>query len=853
MADAFDKTYGAIAYNGITLKDGTSYTFSDEKSVRRWISNHGDFPKDATIGGGFGTYGETIERFHVAEAAESTKNADPIVVKLEDTYKPKVIGDAPASSGQNKSEDDRLPAASSSSNTTNTSGERRENLNEFSSPSMRQSNPLSEFSSSTYKLSLYSITPEAYNSYHAKGKWDKKDLLLIVQSGGILNTPDGNLESKRASGFELDYFIDNLEIETATAGAETGGVSNQLNFKFQVFEPYGITFPTKLVANQVKIQQNTQMKRDVKQQIEALQGHMLLTIRFYGYDENGALVDSSKYNDGSYSKTDAQAAFERSFPIVINKFNFSISNKVTVYDINAKLVNEQVATGIKRGTMPVNVEITAETVSEAIGGPNVDSTNGLLDQLNKLQKKLVEDEKQEFPDEYDVVYDEISGIENALIVDKSLNKDKVPMVHVNNAGQVNDRTASQARAQVMRKKRTISFGNGIPIVQAMDQILSQSSYVTDALTFKDSEEPEPVSEDEESYTSNPNPKTLAWYIIVPKTEITNYDRLRNDYAYKITYVIKRYEVPYVRSLSHKYVPKYYGPHKRYNYWYTGQNSEVLSYEQTYNLLYFNASALSSEGATAKTKDGAPNAAMPGQNADPTSLMSGAFEAANSVKTFLYSPGDQLKAKISVLGDPDFLMPATSGTVSEILRKWYGPDFTINPNSGQVFIEIVFQQVEDYNDAGILKPNNDITFWDYPNDLKTLIKGMVYMVTKVTSRFSKGKFTQDFKTVIPNFNDMQISGTQSSQDKKAPSTEATAPSREVSITPEQQAEDSRMQETESAREVDRLAKRYPAPQQADDDADPSGSGDGAAIMKVAKPASEGERESSVSGYFKKLFR
>jgi hypothetical protein len=28
--------------------------------------------------------------------------------------------------------------------------------------------------------------------------------------------------------------------------------------------------------------------------------------------------------------------------------------------------------------------------------------------------------------------------------------------------------------------------------------------------------------------------------------------------------------------------------------------------------------------------------------------------------------------------------------------------------------------------------------------------MVYMVTKVTSRFSKGMFTQDFKTILPNF-------------------------------------------------------------------------------------------------------
>ncbi len=757
---------------------------------------------------------------------------------------------------ENKSQDDFSENRKSTPPNKAASGERVEQLNNFSSPSLRLHNPLSDFSSSTYKLSLYSITPEAYNNYYQKGKWDKKDLYLIVQSGGILNTSDSKLESKRAAGFELDYFIDNLEIETATAGQETGGVSNQLNFKFQVFEPYGITFPTKLVANQVKIQQMTSMKRTVKQQIEALQGHFLLTIRFYGYDENGALGNSSKYNDGSFAKTDEQAAFERSFPIVINKFNFSISNKVTVYDINAKLVNEQVSTGIKRGVLPVIGDIVAETVGEALGGENNPGTNGLFDKLNKLQKDLVKSGKQRYPDLYSVSFDPSSGIEKAKIVEQNTNKDKVPMLKVTTADEVNDRSSSKPESQIVQKKRVISLGNGIPIVQAVDQIISQSSYVTDALLFKDSEEAEPVTDGEENYSKNPNPKTLAWYIVVPKTEIYDYDDLRNDYAYKITYVIKRYEVPYIRSLSHKYVPKYYGPHKRYNYWYTGHNTEVLSYEQQYNLLYFNASALSSESATENTKDSSPNKAMPGQVADPTSLAAGAFEAANSIKTFLYSPGDQLKARISILGDPDFLMPATAGTISEILKKWYGPDFTVNPNSGQVFIEIVFQQVEDYGDDGLLTPNNNITFWDYPSELKTFIKGMVYMVTKVTSKFSKGKFTQDLKTVIPNFSDMQVSGSSASnKTTPTPKTE-TATTRETVKSPSNVSEELRIQDQEAAAEVKLLSRKYPAPNRiADDDAgtDPIGAEDGSAIMRARGSASAGgEREEQGAPIIRRLF-
>lgn len=664
---------------------------------------------------------------------------------------------------QNQSQDDSSENLSQPKN-VNVTGDAQESQSKFNSPSYRQHNPLSEFSSSTYKISLYAIAPEAYNNYYKTGRWDQKDLYLIVQSGGITDT----LDSQRASGFELDFFIDNLEIETLTNAKENNVPANSVNFKFQVLEPYGLTFPSKLVANQVKIQQLTSIKRPVKQQIEALQGQFLLMIRFYGYDENGAIVTRDKYNDGSYGHTDNQAAFERAFPIIITKFNFRVDNKVTVYDIQAKLISEQVSAGIKRGTLPVQMEVNAATVAEAIGAvENWETTTGFLDKLNALQQQKVKDKKQMLADEYAVIFEENSNLAESTLVDKNANKSKVPMMKVSSKDGANVRTASTPAAQTVRRKRAMTFASGMPIIQALDQILSQSSFISDTLAFKDNEEATTVQDTDKTYEQQSNPKTLSWYIIVPQVDIIDYDDLRNDYAYRVTYVIKRYEVPYIRSMSHKYVPKYYGPHKRYNYWYTGQNSEVLAYEQQYNLLYFNTGALSSDSATTNKKDSAPNSAMPATNADPTGLMSGAFEAANSIKTFLYSPGDQLKAVIKILGDPDFLMPATSGTVSQILQKWYGPDFTVNPSSGQVYIELVFNQVEDYGPDGTLKPNNNIEFWKYPPELKTFIKGMVYMLVKVTSKFSKGTFTQELKTILPNFGDMTVTGQSSTESSSAP--------------------------------------------------------------------------------------
>lgn len=648
-------------------------------------------------------------------------------------------------------------------------------------PNKRTWNPLGDFSSYTYRISIYGFPPEALNVYKETGRWDNKDLFLIVQSGGASvdgTTADkqGNtfrLDAKRSTGFELDFYIDDLEIETLTNSKETGIAGNSVNFKFKIIEPYGMTFPTKLVQQQLDIQTQANVKRDVVQQIEALQGHYLVAIRFYGYDVNGQLVTSSMYGGNTQDTgstaalLDSSATFERVFPIVINKFQFRVDGKSTVYDINAKLVAEQVALGAKRGIAVNSVNIQGSTVSEMLGGFG-GGTDGLLDQLNVSQQTLRDTKGSiEIADVYEVVFESDELRKSSILDDKQINKDKVPLVKSNSEAEA-ARAAAEPGAKAMKKSRVMTIQAGTPILQAIDQIITQSKYITDALTFIDSEDAQQPQKNEFSDEVNSKPKTIQWYMVSPVVQVLGFDKLRNDFAYKITYVVKTYDIPYIQANNIKNVPKYPGPHKIYNYWYTGKNSEVISYEQQYNLLYFNAGALTSQNASVNPNSKTPVYQRAAQGADSTGKSDGAFDSVGIIKTFLYSPADQLHAKIKILGDPDFLMPATSGNVQDIMQKWYGPDFTINPNSGQVFIELIFQQAEDYSNVdGLLTPNGNIDFWDFSDNptMKSLVKGMVFMVTKVTSRFSKGVFTQEFKTILPNFSELS----------KATTTTGAAPS------------------------------------------------------------------------------
>ena len=114
-----------------------------------------------------------------------------------------------------------------------------------------------------------------------------------------------------------------------------------------------------------------------------------------------------------------------------------------------------------------------------------------------------------------------------------------------------------------------------------------------------------------------------------------------------------------------------------------------------------------------------------------------------------------------MGDPDFIISDSSTSVNEVYRQFYGNDgFTINANGGQVFIEINFNEAVDYGSNGLLEINDSIRFVkEYPENLG--IVGISYLINRVESRFSDGRFTQTLNGSINTFPDV-VTANQSSQ-------------------------------------------------------------------------------------------
>jgi hypothetical protein len=636
-----------------------------------------------------------------------------------------------------------------------------------SSPGRRLKNPLGYFSSSTYQISLYMVTPDAYDAFILSGRRNIQALqqagggnqgagaYIIAQSGGINNTT-----SKRAPGFNFDYYIDNLKIETATNGKETGTATNVTDMSFTIVEPYGFSFITKLKNASAAIQQYSKKLAGVQNPTKQF---FILGIRFLGYDENGNIMTGKEQYDGLAldEKANPNGLFENFYDILLTSIKFKIDGRATTYNIKAAAISPTVSFGIKRGFLNSNAKIQGATVEDALEGPD-----GFITKLNADQENLLSAGKIKEKNNYKVTWigggEEIR--ESSIVLPEDLDKSKWATSNAKNSSESND--SEGANAAPNNTVRNIQFNRDSPALQVISQIISQSSYLRDALRVVYTSQVEPNTEKNSENQNDPNTKkTISWYNLSAEVTNARWDTVTGDFAYDINYLIQPYETPVLDSAYANPGVKYYGPHKRYDYWYTGKNSEILSYEQNLDNTYFNVVLDPTVGSSTGIANAGGNDVATVPNRPTSQNKQGTLdkgkEAQNNYLTTLYDPGAYARAKITIMGDPDFLIQESASSINAVYSKFYGTDgFTINPNGGQVFIEIDFKEAIDYDtQKGYLSINDSILFWKYPEDISKLVKGVSYMVIKVISNFSSGKFTQSLECTINTFGD---SGTSSQE-------------------------------------------------------------------------------------------
>ena len=612
---------------------------------------------------------------------------------------------------------------------------------------VRQYNPLSLYSSYTYQISLYMITPDAYDEFNNGGRKnvfltnnsnrEGSGAYLIAQSGGIEDP------SLRAPGFHFDYYIDNLVINSAVSSASSGGPTINVDMSFNITEAYGFSFLTNLKRAKDALDQYS-TTANIKDSANASRQFFILGIRFLGYDAAGNLITQSDLINES------DPTFQRFYDIQFNDLKFKIDGKTTVYTIKAASIPITAAAGQKRGVIDKGAnQLSGNTVSDIL--------NKLMVKLTKDQESDVKAEKKEFASTYKIEFfdDAVDIAASTIVSSADVSKVKWPMAEPTDKDTVNP--SLSIKAQPNSNERIMAFNRDTPIIQAITSVIKQSDYLVNGLKAVYTTEEQPDSKtNSNSAEKIDSKKKLKWFSIVPKIKNTKFDRIAKDWVYDITYQVKTYEIPVLRSAYADKTTKYYGAVKRYEYWWTGQNSEIIKYEQSMNNTYFTV-ALSGQDASSASTGGKANIPLvfgKRQQADRLGKLDVGMEAQNSVVTDLNDPSAWAEAKIEILGDPDWLSNPMPGEGDQ--KSFYGPDgYTVDFNSGQVMIEIKFLEAVDYDHGkGVMNINDKIMFWDYPASIAKQLDGAIsFMVTEIKHNFRGGKFTQELTCKINTFPDV----------------------------------------------------------------------------------------------------
>lgn len=606
-----------------------------------------------------------------------------------------------------------------------------------------QPNVLDQFASYTYQASVYIMSDEQFNQFTQSRSASINGYYLLFQSGGapknefgaqgpaistsaevadVGESPDttvsglqgGVFQDGRNPFFTEDFYIDQITINNVIgAGGEAGSPISTATLDFTVIEPANITLIDRLYQAAQDV-----APKSASGAVNYSALNYLMVIRFYGYDANGKLVAGIKAADPATKLSDPNSIVEKYIPFRINELNWSVSGKLVTYEFKGTSSHNAIGTGVRRGTVPFDIELSGGSVKDVLAGsvgystasaptptPGAATTapdrsvdeaearrfsnyapaasgaaaatppppkasaapspsnrkikQGLMSALNEIQDQLVAKGIYTYPDRYVIEFGtEAKPIQDALIVKPRNLKTNKALTPMSPAASQNTKSASPDSQNMDVTQRNLSIKAGSQLVQVLDLVIRNSTYITNqALVVIDETTGQPV----------PNPRSnttgMNWYRFLLQTKQLQYDPKRNDFAYEVKIIV----VPYVISeMWSPYFPTgtFPGIHKSYPYWFTGLNTAVLDYQATFNKNYFLTVSGSEPGENdaikAKRQAFQSMRDIPFLNYFARSKESDqgsdskANELSASAAEFLYTGSDNANSRMTIVGDPAWI-------------------------------------------------------------------------------------------------------------------------------------------------------------------------------------------------------
>lgn len=391
---------------------------------------------------------------------------------------------------------------------------------------------------------------------------------------------------------------------------------------------------------------------------------------------------------------------------------------------------------------------SAPAKAPAAPGKTNDVFTGLCEALNTFQRRLADpknpNRKYDVPDEYVIEFAPDTLKSATLKRQGTTDKSNVPMQ------KPSPGALSPASNSVNNKASTMPVTAGTQIIQFIDQVMRQSSYITDQQLYITDPVFDPNTGVQKTIP-NPSPPggITAWYKVSVEATQLNYDARRHDHAYRMKFIISPYAINSLPSDWFKN-SRYRGSHKSYNYWFTGANKEILNFEQEYNNLYrlvISGLGVPVQQARTDFRDQYRRTFLPTSENHAKGADGNTNEAGDNAASVLYSPTDQAKVRLRIVGDPAWMQQGeVSGGISARTFNFnpFNDDGTINYDSQEVVFDISWNQPTDYDlNTGLMDVNNTgIKPGGKPRTQPQ--NNFTYTAIKCKNIFSKGRFEQDLE-------------------------------------------------------------------------------------------------------------
>jgi len=667
--------------------------------------------------------------------------------------------------GLNVSPNKKIIVNSSKDAKSNTRGNFTEDLSRVKIDSVP--NELNQFNSVSYNLALYMMNSKSYVDMTRSP--NSPQTALTPPNSFLLARSGGTGLDNAGTEFSNDIFIDDLEIENIAVGpSKFKQNTNATGIRFNLTEPRGVTFLERLRRLAGTVLASTRERY--------IHAPYLLEIKFKGYDENGTPISSP--------------SLPKYIPIRITNMTFEVTSAGTQYRVEAIPFAGHIMGSIT-GVIPFNIELKATTIGDIFSNevtatveesertgtvvdPRFRSANGAPVRVGtkkvKVQHKnlaevltdgqvrrtkpsqyfvkespdpVVVPPAAEFHDTYDfVIASEIAN--SKLNIEQIYDALNTPTpTDDGNKTESGDRKQYEAYVRGIsqgvtldKNTRTFKINKGTDISKLINLVILHSDYMD-----------QNIEDNPTQFSTSGRP--INWFKIRPviKTSSgrgTGYDGKDGRYKYHVSYVVEKNNVYYSdMPWAKKSKPVGNGFHKKYDYIFSGQNTEVLDFQLKFNTGFMQI-------MTAGTGKPFPTVGLKDQFGPLTKEVTSSVEGntintkdtlkrarAKDLFTSLMSDGvDLVNLDMQIVGDPAYI-PTSDAYWQDKVRQGqsyttpFMPDGTINYNLTAPYIQMNLKTPVDYNETtGLSNPN-----------LENSSFSGIYRLTSILSTFSGGVFQQ----------------------------------------------------------------------------------------------------------------